>query len=170
MNTPGAEHSTQSNSQVPNSTAQESTAVSSSLLPNNDSGLLFESFNLAQRYGTEYMDENPLQGEPGSFVFSSTNERLRARQHEQAVKAAAAAAAALSSRISESQTASAVSTPLPITDVRVVGQKGNKTVKEQVNAGGVTAPPPKPKRRKSRAPTSPISPDSADNKMIKSET
>ena len=173
MTTPGAEYSTQSNSQIPNSTSQGTTAAAAAASSsNNDSGLLFESFNLAQRYGTEYMDENPLQGEPGSFVFSSTNERLRARQHEQAVKAAAAAAAATaaSSKTSESQTASAVSTPLSMTEVRMIGQKGNKTVKEQANSGGVTVPPPKPKRRKSRAPTSPVSPDGTDNKGIKSET
>ena len=112
------------------------------------------------------MDENPLQGEPGSFVFSSTNERLRARQHEQAVKAAAAA----SSRTSESQSASAVSTPLSTADVRTIGQKGNKAVKEQATAGGVAVPPPKPKRRKSKAPTSPTSPDGTDSKGIKLET
>ena len=161
VNTPGAENSTQSNSQAPKDTSQVTVGIASS----NDSRLLYESFNLAQRYGTEYMDENPLQGEPGTFVFSSTNERLRARQNEQAVKAAAAAAA--SSKVSESQTASAVSTPLSIVDVRTTVQKGGKIDKSQVTAAA--APLPKPKRRKSKAPVSPISPDNTDGKISKTE-
>lgn len=32
--------------------------------------LLAESWDLALRYGNEYMDENPIVGEPGSFKLS----------------------------------------------------------------------------------------------------
>ena len=162
MNTPGAEQSTQSNSQPTKDTSQAVAGTSH----NSDSRLLYESFNLAQRYGTEYMDENPLQGEPGSFVFSSTNEHLRARHNEQAAKAAAAAAAA-SNRAGESQSASAVSTPLSIADVRLTGQKGGKTDTGQ--AAVTSAPLPKPKRKKSKAPISPISPEHTDGQMPKAE-
>ncbi len=41
--------------------------------PSNDihsSALFAQSFNLYLRYGSEYMDENPLVGEPGSFKLS----------------------------------------------------------------------------------------------------
>ena len=36
--------------------------------------LLAESWSLSLRYGSEYMDENPLVGEPGSFIMSKTRE------------------------------------------------------------------------------------------------
>lgn len=36
--------------------------------------LLAESYTLSQRYGKEYMDENPLVGEPGSFILSKSRE------------------------------------------------------------------------------------------------
>ncbi|KAJ5882593.1 uncharacterized protein N7529_001265 [Penicillium soppii] len=35
-----------------------------------DTRNLAESFNLLTRYGDEFMDENPLVGEPGSFILS----------------------------------------------------------------------------------------------------
>ncbi|KAJ5180307.1 hypothetical protein N7492_003517 [Penicillium capsulatum] len=35
-----------------------------------DTRSLAESFNLFTRYGDEFMDENPLVGEPGSFIMS----------------------------------------------------------------------------------------------------
>ena len=38
--------------------------------------LLAESWSLSLRYGNEYMDENPLVGEPGSFIMSKTREPL----------------------------------------------------------------------------------------------
>ncbi|KAL1965249.1 hypothetical protein VTN77DRAFT_6003 [Rasamsonia byssochlamydoides] len=35
-----------------------------------DTRSLMEAFNLLSRYGDEFMDENPLVGEPGSFILS----------------------------------------------------------------------------------------------------
>lgn len=35
-----------------------------------DTRNLAEAFNLFARYGDEFMDENPLVGEPGSFIMS----------------------------------------------------------------------------------------------------
>lgn len=53
-------------------TAASSQATSS----NNDSiqgtRTLVESFAMALRYGSEYMDENPLVGEPGAFILSTS--------------------------------------------------------------------------------------------------
>ena len=34
--------------------------------------LLAESYTLSLRYGQEYMDDNPLLGEPGSFILSKS--------------------------------------------------------------------------------------------------
>lgn len=36
--------------------------------------LLLESYSLSVRYGKEYMDDNPLVGEPGSFILSKSRE------------------------------------------------------------------------------------------------
>lgn len=36
--------------------------------------LLIESYGLSVRYGKEYMDDNPLVGEPGSFILSKSRE------------------------------------------------------------------------------------------------
>ncbi|KAI9742059.1 MAG: Mediator of RNA polymerase II transcription subunit 6 [Cirrosporium novae-zelandiae] len=37
--------------------------------------LLAESLNLSIRYGNEYIDENPLVGEPGAFILSKVHEK-----------------------------------------------------------------------------------------------
>ena len=36
--------------------------------------LLLEAYSLSVRYGKEYMDDNPLVGEPGSFILSKSRE------------------------------------------------------------------------------------------------
>lgn len=38
------------------------------------SQMLAESYSLSLRYSNEYMDENPLVGEPGSFIMTKTRE------------------------------------------------------------------------------------------------
>lgn len=49
-----------------------------------DTRTLAESFNLLSRYGDEYMDENPLVGEPGSFILSRSGDADRATASKQA--------------------------------------------------------------------------------------
>jgi len=36
--------------------------------------MLGESYNLSLRYGNEYMDENPIVGEPGSFRLTKSHD------------------------------------------------------------------------------------------------
>lgn len=48
--------------------------VSSSSSTYQDTRNLAEAFSLLGRYGDEYMDENPLAGEPGSFILSKSGE------------------------------------------------------------------------------------------------
>jgi mediator of RNA polymerase II transcription subunit 6 len=52
--------------------------------------LLMQSLNLTNMYGDEYMNDNPLLGEPGAFVFSNTKSAVDARNKasEQATQAA----------------------------------------------------------------------------------
>ncbi|KAF2744546.1 hypothetical protein M011DRAFT_376134, partial [Sporormia fimetaria CBS 119925] len=68
---------------------QTTTTDDTTATPFNES-LLLSSFTLTDRYGDEFADENPLKGEPGALVFSSTAEQVKARN-----KAAAATAEAM---------------------------------------------------------------------------
>lgn len=45
--------------------------------------LFMQSLNLTERYGDEFMDENPLKGEPGAFVFENTKTAVDARNKAQ---------------------------------------------------------------------------------------
>lgn len=45
--------------------------------------LLAESYSLCSRYGKEYMDDNPLVGEPGSFILSKSRDAGAAVSHLQ---------------------------------------------------------------------------------------
>ncbi|KAL6705371.1 Mediator of RNA polymerase II transcription subunit 6 [Coniothyrium glycines] len=51
--------------------------------------LFLQSLNLTNAYGNEFMDENPLKGEPGAFVFENTQGAVDARNkaQEQAAQA-----------------------------------------------------------------------------------
>ncbi|MCJ1419098.1 Mediator of RNA polymerase II transcription subunit 6 [Xylographa parallela] len=63
-------------------------------LPNDHStGLLADSFRLSTTYGAEYMDENPLVGEPGSFILQKSREAAAQvqAQSQAAVKSAVVA-------------------------------------------------------------------------------
>lgn len=49
---------------------------------------LMRSLNLSIRYGSKYVDTNPLLGEPGSLVFTSTDSHLQAQALAKAKAAA----------------------------------------------------------------------------------
>ncbi|KAF2854986.1 hypothetical protein T440DRAFT_464301 [Plenodomus tracheiphilus IPT5] len=85
--------------------------------------LFMQSLNLTEKYGDEFMDENPLKGEPGAFVFENTKTAVDARnkaqdQAAQASQTAPTTAAALRTETrppsiapSAAQTPGAVGTP-----------------------------------------------------------
>lgn len=52
------------------STSKAGLGISNTSSNYQDTRSLAESFNLFTRYGDEFMDENPLVGEPGSFILS----------------------------------------------------------------------------------------------------
>lgn len=119
---------------------------------------LFESFQMMMRYGDEYMDENPLRGEPGNFTFSATKERLRAKQAE--AEAAKIKEAELAKKLEETR-AAAAATPFSATPFAA------STTAAKAKADAATAdgrPVMKrsktgdKKKRKSRNATSPTSP------------
>jgi mediator of RNA polymerase II transcription subunit 6 len=97
---------------------------------------LEESFSMSLRYGNEYMDENPLVGEPGAFILSSTHAHAQAQNQAAQNKAAQPAA-----RGASAPTVQTISTSPT--------RKGSR-------GGGEKSPisptiPGKPKRRKSKA-------------------
>ena len=111
-----------------------------------------ESLRLTNNYGTEYMDENPLQGEPGAFVFASTKEQVEARNKAQAEKQATAATLA-APKVSEGESAMSSIAPTPKPVAAAAADAGSRK-------GSVVGMPPeiKKKRRKSKGLASPISP------------
>lgn len=51
-------------------TSKTGLGISNSSSSYQDTRNLADAFNLFTRYGDEFMDETPLQGEPGSFILS----------------------------------------------------------------------------------------------------
>jgi mediator of RNA polymerase II transcription subunit 6 len=97
--------------------------------------LLAESFEMALRYGEEYIDENPITGHPGDFHFSSTGRATKPILPP-----------------SKATTQSQAKAPVPPTpEVKPAeaprkASKGDKSPKVPAK--------PKPKRRKSQGPIS----------------
>ncbi|OCK76757.1 hypothetical protein K432DRAFT_385196 [Lepidopterella palustris CBS 459.81] len=131
-----------------------------------DPKLFTSSLTLTARFASEFADENPLQGEPGSFVFSSTNERIAAQNAIKAAETLKAQAAALAAgeggmgmggsglglglgrggeRERESVVSTAAPTPKPVDGIGDRGRKGSQGKGE----------PGKLKKKKSRAGGSP---------------
>jgi len=135
-----------SQSDIPKTTA--ATLSQASTQP-EDVQTLYESFNQFVRFRNEYMDENPLVGEPGAFTFSASKQHLQSQQQQAVAKAQAAK---LLSQAQETvpQHASPPATPQPQNEL-LTGKKVGKSVEKGNGA-------PKPKRRKSKAPTAPSSP------------
>jgi mediator of RNA polymerase II transcription subunit 6 len=109
----------------PDAVASQSQATTAVAAPAVDSAASTEEFSdalfmqsllLTNTFGDEYMDENPLKGEPGAFVYENTRGAVDARNkaQEQAALASQTAAPAGPAKIdtSFSSTApSAVQTP-----------------------------------------------------------
>lgn len=120
--------------------------------------LFMYSLNLTHAYGDEYMDENPLLGEPGAFVFANSKSHVDARNkaQEQAIQASQASQASQPTTKTETQPTSvapsAAATPKGVTMPLTLGAPSRK--------GSVVGLPKeeKRKRRKSKGLTSPTTP------------
>ncbi|KAF2083878.1 MED6-domain-containing protein [Saccharata proteae CBS 121410] len=118
---------------------------------------LRDSFRSFAKYGSEYIDENPLTGEPGSFKLATTARAV----HEQKVKAAEEEKRRKEALAAAAERAVASQAPTPVsgvmgTGVEKVGKKG-KERSPSMAAGTI----PKKKREKSKGlsrPGSPLSP------------
>ncbi|KAF1830097.1 hypothetical protein BDW02DRAFT_115450 [Decorospora gaudefroyi] len=117
--------------------------------------LFMHSLNLTNTFGDEYMDENPLRGEPGAFVFEGTRTAVNARNkaQEQAAQLTTQPAPLKLDTQPPSVAPSVAPTPAPV-----------PAVVEAHSRKGSIAPAPKKKkdRRKSQAglasPTTPSVP------------
>jgi mediator of RNA polymerase II transcription subunit 6 len=107
-----------------------------------DQRLLEESFALTLKYMDEYMDTNPITGQPGSFNLSSTG---RKAQSSQSLLAAATATAAAASPV-QSSTARAANAAKEDGKAEPPTRKASKNDK----AKGAAVPGGKLKRKKSR--------------------
>ena len=122
LGTPGPEAET--SSQVGSSQPVVGTETSETEFSD---AFFMSSFILTQRHGNEYMDENPLVGEPGAFVYGTTTRQVEARNKAQAEKAA--------SQASLSNTQSTILTVLP---------KGTESGVDTPKPAVTPKPPPTP--------------------------
>ena len=131
--------------------------------------LFMHSLNLTNAYGDEYMDENPLKGEPGAFVFEGTKTAVHARNKAQEQQAAQTAQMAQPAPTTTTTTALKIDTATPsVAPSAVATPKGAATpaATEGHSRKNSVAPGSKKKkdRRKSQAglasPTTPSVPQS----------
>ncbi|KAK3499338.1 mediator of RNA polymerase II transcription subunit 6 [Neurospora hispaniola] len=112
-----------------------------------DSLLMEEALLTHERYGTEYMDENPITGKPGDFHLTSTGRKTQTKS-ALTLKEAAAALPALNTK----GLGAAGSNPLAKGAAAAAAANANavtgKETKSPKTPGG--GGPPKPKRRKSK--------------------
>jgi mediator of RNA polymerase II transcription subunit 6 len=94
--------------------------------------LFMHSLNLTNAFGDEYMDENPLKGEPGAFVFEGTRTAVNARNKAQEQAAQATQVAPAAALKIDTQTpnvaASAVATPKVATPAAAEAQSRRGSV------------------------------------------
>lgn len=125
------------NTPLPDSLQSKKPVTSSNSSTFLSSRLLEETLNISMKYGDEYMDENPITGQPGEFHFSSTGRK----EKDKLIVPATGVKGPLQT--------SAKATPAPPalkTDI-LPARKGSKSKESPTKPGG----PPKPKRRKSKA-------------------
>jgi mediator of RNA polymerase II transcription subunit 6 len=101
--------------------------------------LLEESLQISLKYGDEYMDENPITGQPGDFHLSTTARKDKDRL---------LVPAPVKGPISTPAKSAATPTPPSLKTDIPPARKGSKSEKSPKTPGGG---PPKPKRRKSKA-------------------
>ncbi|WPH00996.1 mediator of rna polymerase ii transcription subunit 6 [Acrodontium crateriforme] len=116
----------------------QASAHAHSTVSAKDTRLLAESLRMAIQFSDEYMDENPILGEPGHFSFTSSIAAVKKRKADEEAAAAKAAAE------SEGAAAKAEKPPSPpaVMTESKTGAKSEKDRKARMEA--------KAKRRKSK--------------------
>ncbi|KAI9762835.1 MAG: Mediator of RNA polymerase II transcription subunit 6 [Chaenotheca gracillima] len=127
-----------------NSVSQSQPHLNSAATNMLEARSISESLAMSLRYGGEYMDENPLTGEPGSFVLSSS------QQHLQHLRAPVSG----SSKPATTVTPQAQGQGSPTASAKKGSKAASGSTSPITAAAAAPAPapaPPKPKRRKSKA-------------------
>ena len=144
--------------------AETQSLRSGSLLPESqqgansntqDSRLLARSFQTYLEFGDEYMDENPLIGEPGNFSFMHSAAAVKKRRADEEAAAAAAAKA------KEQQAASRVATPGTKTEQKPPSPPAVMTAEAKGGKDRRGSKMEKIKRKKSRPSVVPVTPGGA---------
>jgi mediator of RNA polymerase II transcription subunit 6 len=158
---------------VPGAGAETQSLRSASLLPEaNGIGssqgsnyqqavMLAESFKNTLEFADDFLDENPLIGEPGSFTYTLTTQAVKKRRADAEAELAALAAAA---KAKESQVNSKVATPAgkaekPPSPPAVMTEKAVKETREREKdrRGSKVEKMKRKKSRHSIAPSTPVS-------------
>ncbi|KAK3359756.1 MED6 mediator sub complex component-domain-containing protein [Lasiosphaeria hispida] len=120
---------------MPESLGKSSTAATSKATNSGlDSRLILQSLMIHDRYGSEYMDENPITGKPGEFQLSSTGRKEKLS-------------------VPKPGPLNLKDLPLPALNTKVVESPLAKSGKETKSPK--TPSLQKPKRRKSKVATTP---------------
>ena len=119
----------------------------------NDDLEIGRSFGLAMSYADEYMDENPLIGEPGNFKLSSTSRNIKDKEakekERQALEMARSEKARSEMGANTTRETSPVIAPMKTTGLKKEG--GGLGKGKSPTSGGESVK----KRRKSKAPITP---------------
>ena len=158
---------------VPGAGAETQSLRSASLLPEANGNvasqssnyqqavLLAESFKNALEFADDFLDENPLIGEPGNFTYTLTTQAVKKRRADAEAELAALAAAA---KAKDSQVNSQVATPAgkaekPPSPPAVMTEKAVKETREREKdrRGSKIEKMKRKKSRHSIAPSTPLS-------------
>ncbi|KAH9867624.1 hypothetical protein IAQ61_008218 [Plenodomus lingam] len=116
--------------------------------------LFMQSLHLTDKYGDEFMDENPLKGEPGAFVFENTKTAVDARNkaQEQAAQASHTAAPAATTAATTATARPDTRPPsiAPPSTAPTPAVIGTPAATEAHSRKGSVAPAPARKKDKSR--------------------
>lgn len=110
--------------------------------------LFMQSLALTNQFGDEYMDKNPLKGEPGSFVFTNTRNAVDERNKAQEQAASSQLTAPKAETQPPSVAPSVAPTPKAVVTPAAMDGHSRKN----------SIAPKDKKRRKSKGPGSPTTP------------
>ena len=117
------------------------------------SNLLAESLGLALRYGSEYMDENPLIGEPGKFIIQKAKDAPVPSKLAAAAAASSGAGAGMTGKATPGASSSTPPVPPPPLKTDLAAEVANKV------RGGEKSPlTPGGKKKKKNKATTPKTP------------
>ncbi|KAK3939554.1 MED6 mediator sub complex component-domain-containing protein [Diplogelasinospora grovesii] len=144
---------------MPGATSTSSTTTTTTTAAQLDS-LFEESIMIQERYGGEYMDENPITGKPGEFHLSSTGRKDNLKPFNKTGPGGGGGQPMTLPLVLSTKVGGAVQSPLAAPSNKNNGTTGKETKSPKTPGGSNMSGgmPPKPKRRKSKTATTPTGP------------